>query len=244
MSHEAIIKIEGLKKNYKLAEDKEIQILKGINLDINSTDFCIIYGPSGSGKSTLLHHMVGLESPTEGKIKIRGTDITKLSSEDRAVFRAKKFGMVYQLWFWVKSISVWENVALPLLIAGVRESDAKIAAMKSLEEIGMADYAYKKPMQLSGGEQQRIGMARALVNDPWIIVADEPTGNLDTHSADQVMQMLQKLNVSRKRTIIMVTHNLAYLPMATKEVAMRDGQIVSGASAVKQQIREELKEVL
>lgn len=244
MAHEGIIKIEGLKKKYKVGEDQEIEVLKDINLEINSTDFCIIYGPSGSGKSTLLHHMVGLELPTEGHIKIRGTDITKLNSEQRAVFRSKKFGMVYQLWFWVKSISVWENVALPLLIAGEKESIAKIAAMKSLDEVGMVDYAYKKPMQLSGGEQQRIGLARALVNDPWILVADEPTGNLDTHSADQVMKIFQRLNTHRKRTIIMVTHNLSYLPMATREVAMRDGQIVSGALAVKEQIREELKEVL
>ena len=244
MNHEGIIKISGLEKKYKIADDKEIEVLRGIDLEIKSTDFCIIYGPSGSGKSTLLHHMVGLELPTQGKISIRGTNITKLNSEDRAIFRSQKFGMVYQVSYWIKSLLVWENVALPLLISGERESKAKVNALKCLEEIGMQDYAYKNPMQLSGGEQQRVGLARALVNDPWIIVADEPTGNLDTHSADQVMQIFQNMNVKRKRTIIMVTHNLSYLPVATHEVAMRDGQIVAGITAVKQQIKQELKEVL
>ena len=244
MAHEAIIKITGLEKKYQLADNQEIEILKGIDLEIQSTDFCIIYGPSGSGKSTLLNHMVGLESPTRGKISIRGTEITKLNSEDRAIFRSKKFGMIYQVSYWIKSLLVWENVALPLLSSGEKESKAKAIALKCIEEIGMQDYANKNPVQLSGGEQQRIGLARALVNDPWIIVADEPTGNLDTHSADQVMQIFQTLNVKRKRTIIMVTHNLSYLPMATREVAMRDGQIVDGVAAVKQQIRQELKEVL
>ncbi len=244
MTHEAIIKISGLERKYLIGEGKEVEVLKGIDLEINSTDFCIIYGPSGSGKSTLLHHMVGLELPTKGKISIRGTDITKLDSEERAIFRSQKFGMVYQVSYWIKSLLVWENVALPLLISGEVESKAKSIALKCLEEIGMQDYAYKNPMQMSGGEQQRVGLARALVNDPWIIVADEPTGNLDTHSADQVMQIFQHMNVKRKRTIIMVTHNLSYLPMATREVAMRDGQIVAGVSAVKQQIRQELKEVI
>jgi ABC-type lipoprotein export system ATPase subunit len=152
--------------------------------------------------------------------------------------------MVYQLWYWVKSLTVWENVALPLLIGGEKESEAKIKAIHALDEIKMADYADKKPMQLSGGEQQRIGLARALVNNPWIIVADEPTGNLDTHASDEVIQLLQQLNVGSKRTIIMVTHNLIYLPLASKEVAMRDGKIITSSREVKDEIKKELRGVL
>lgn len=245
MPHQAIIKIKDLYKSYLTPTNESYDILKGINLEIDSTDFCMIIGPSGSGKSTLLNHIVGLETPTEGEIWIRGTNICALSPEDRATFRAKKFGMVYQTPYWVKSLSVWENVALPLLIDGVKEHDAKKTALNSLDEINMTQFAYKSPVVLSGGEQQRVGLARSLVNNPWILIADEPTGNLDTHSADTVMEILQSLNVHSKRTVIMVTHNLSYMKMATKEVTIKDGEIVSsGLEAVRQQIREELKGVL
>lgn len=245
MPHQAIIKIKDLYKSYKTPTNESYDVLKGINLEIDSTDFCMIIGPSGSGKSTLLNHIVGLEAPTEGEIWIRGINICALSPEDRATFRAKKFGMVYQTPYWVKSLNVWENVALPLLIDGVKDRDAKRVALDSLEEINMAQFANKSPMVLSGGEQQRVGLARSLVNNPWILIADEPTGNLDTHSADTVMEILQSLNVHSKRTVIMVTHNLSYMNMATKEVTIKDGEIVSsGIEAVRQQIREELKGVL
>ena len=189
-NNDAIIRVEGLEKSYPLEDGKRtIPVLNGINCEIKSTDFAIIYGASGSGKSTLLHHIVGLEAPTKGHIWVRGTDISKMNAEERAIFRADKFGMVYQLWYWVKSLNVWENVSLPLLLKGKTFSQSKKAAMKALDTVGMAKYADKKPMQLSGGEQQRVGIARALINNPWIIVADEPTGNLDTHNTDQVMQI-------------------------------------------------------
>lgn len=245
MSQESIIKIEGVEKSYPLEGEKVAQILKGVDLTIDATDFAIIYGASGSGKSTLLHHIAGLEVPTKGKIIIRGTDITKLNPEERAVFRGDKFGMVYQFWYWAKALTVLENVAMPLFIIGMDEKKAKEKAFEMLRETGMQDYAGKRPMQLSGGEQQRVCIARALVNDPWIIIADEPTGNLDTHNADQVIALFQELNVGKKRTIIMVTHNLAYLPLATKTIAMKDGKVESSSSeAVKEQIRKELKGVL
>lgn len=246
MKHDTIIKVEGLEKSYHTeGSQKDVPILRGIDLEIKSTDFCIIYGPSGSGKSTLLHHMVGLEAPTKGNIWVRGTNIAKLNSEERAVFRSQKIGMVYQLWYWVRSLNVWENVAVPLLLEGYTLGEAKKSAMKSLENIGMDKYADKKPQQLSGGEQQRVGLARALINNPWIIVADEPTGNLDTHNSDAVMQVFQDLNLKHKRTVIMVTHNLAYLPMANRTVAIKDGLIVStNTKGVKEQIKKELAGVL
>ena len=246
MAEEVIIKVQNLSKNYKLeGTDREIPVLRGVNLEIKKNDFAIIYGPSGSGKSTLLHHIIGLEVPYCGDIWIKSTNIVKLSPEERAIFRAKNFGMVYQLWYWIKSLNVWENVAIPLLIRGQTLQQAKRPALEALTNIGMQKYAYKKPTQLSGGEQQRVGLARALVNNPLIILADEPTGNLDTHSADAVMQILQELNIKHKRTIIMVTHNLVYLPLATKTVAMKDGTVVSAdTTGVKEQIKEELKRVI
>lgn len=229
-----IIEIKNLHKSYQIDTDKNIEILKGINLEINDNDFCIIYGASGSGKSTLLHHIAGLELPTTGEIRIDGTNITNLSAEDRAIFRCQNFGMVYQLWYWIKSLSVWENVALPLMIIGYKELEAKEKAMEMLDDVRLTDNAYKRPMQLSGGEQQRVGLARALINNAKIIIADEPTGNLDTHSADEMIQIFQFLKVKHKRTIIMVTHNMAYLPLANHKVDMKDGLIVSDTVNQKQ----------
>lgn len=244
MDQTTVIKVDNISKSYQLDKNSPvIPVLKGVSAEIKNNDFAIIYGPSGSGKSTLLHHMVGLELPTSGKIYVNNQDLTVLDNEERALFRAKNFGMVYQLWYWVKSLLVWENVALPLFIKGLSREEAKIKAMQSLDEIGMTDYAYKKPAQLSGGEQQRVGLARALVNDPEIIVADEPTGNLDTASADKVMQFIQDLNHKKKRTIVMVTHNLIYLPMASRTIAMRDGQVEStDTKNVQEQITQEIKE--
>lgn len=242
---EKIIKISDLKKSYFSEENEESQILRGISTEVKKRDFAILYGPSGSGKSTLLHHIVGLEQPTSGNVIVNGTDITKLNQEERAIFRAKTFGMVYQFWYWAKSLTVWENVAMPLFISGSSEARAKRKAMESLAGIGIEKYAYKRPTQLSGGEQQRVGLARALVNNPPIIVADEPTGNLDTHNADLVMQIFQDLNHIKHRTVIMVTHNLSYLPMANRTIGMRDGLVVSSnTEAIKEQIKKELKGVL
>jgi ABC-type lipoprotein export system ATPase subunit len=230
LEKEPIIKIDNIVKEYPAGDGEPVPVLRGVSTEIYPGDYAIIYGASGSGKSTLLHHIIGLEVPTSGKIIVCGTDITKLNSEDRAVFRAKHFGMVYQSWYWAKSLSVWENVAMPLFIAGTSESEAKKATMKILEETGMIKYADKRPMQLSGGEQQRVCLARALINDPRIVMADEPTGNLDTHNADQVMQTFQKLNTEGKRTIVMVTHNMAYLPYANKTISVEDGKIVPSKS--------------
>lgn len=227
MEREPIIKVENVEKEYPTGDGEPIPILRGVSAEVHTEDFAMIYGASGSGKSTLLHHIMGLEVPTRGKIIVCGTDITRLDAEDRAVFRARHFGMVYQFWYWAKSLCVWENVAMPLFIDGVSEVEAKKAAMKILDATGMSKYADKRPMQLSGGEQQRVCLARALINNPKIIIADEPTGNLDTHNADQVMQTLQRLNKEEKRTIVMVTHNMSYLPYANRTIDVQDGKIVS-----------------
>jgi len=165
-----------------------------------------------------------------------------LNQAQRAKVRSSKFGIVYQQSYWAKALNVVENVAVPLMITGSGYHDSVFKAQAILGEVEMGQYAKKWPMQLSGGEQQRVGLARALVNNPSIIVADEPTGNLDTHSADYVMDLLQKLNKIYKRTVIMVTHNLAYLPLASKTIAMIDGKIVSEKKGeLRAQLEGELK---
>jgi putative ABC transport system ATP-binding protein len=242
MSHEIIIKVEDLKKDFDLGKSK-YEALKGISLEIKSTDFAIIYGPSGCGKSTLLNTITGLEQPTAGKVKVRDNDIYQMSENDRSRFRASKFGIVFQQPLWVKAMDLVHNVAMPLLIDGEKEKRACTKAIDLLNDVGMIKYAHHKLSELSGGQQQRAGIARALIHNPWILIADEPTGNLDTHSADDVMKLFQKLNVLHKRTIIMVTHNLIYLPLATKKIAMKDGLVSEGESEVNELVKNEYESV-
>ncbi|MCL5407382.1 MAG: ABC transporter ATP-binding protein [Patescibacteria group bacterium] len=226
-----VITVKDVYKSYQLSKNAPlIPVLNGVNFEIHKRDFAIIYGSSGSGKSTILHHVVGLEVPSKGKIFIDDKDITVLSDEERGILRAKKIGMVYQVCYWIKSLLVWENVAMPLLIIGYPPKVAKDKAFYALEQISMEKYSYKYPVQLSGGEQQRIGLARAIINDPEIVIADEPTGNLDTVSAKGIMDYLQFMNKRQGRTIVMVTHNLSYLALASRTIAMKDGKVVSAES--------------
>ena len=230
MSKEAIIKIEGLYKHFDL-ESNKVMALDGVDLDIHSTDFVIIYGPSGCGKSTLLNVITGLEDPSKGSVEVRGENIYKLNDDKRAQFRADKFGVVSQMPHWVNALNVWENVAIPLVLQGMTFSSSKKRASLVLDEIGMTEHAKTNPSKLSGGQQQKVSLARALIRNPWIIIADEPTGNLDSHSADEIMALFARLNKQSKRTIVMVTHNLVYLPYSNHEVAMKDGKVESKSRA-------------
>lgn len=226
MGAEPIIQIEKVSKHFDLGISK-VDALNGVDLTIHSKDFAIIYGPSGCGKSTLLNIISGLEEPTVGTVKVRGDDIYKLSEDQRAQFRSEKFGIITQSSHWVQSLNVWQNVAIPLVLKGNSFSSSRKRALEMLSDVGMADFANNPPNKLSGGQQQRVSIARALIRNPWIIIADEPTGNLDTHTSDTIMAIFQRLNTESKRTIIMVTHNLVYLPFATAKIAMRDGLIAS-----------------
>lgn len=199
--------------------------LRGMSLSIYEAEFAIIYGPSGSGKSTFLNTLIGLEIPTTGEIWVDGIQIDKLSEDQRSDLRAKRFGVVSQQPIWVKALTVLENVAMPLLIANVHEKEAYAKAEEKLKIVGLFDWSKHKPTELSGGQQQRVNFARSLVNDPHILVLDEPTGNLDSTSAVQVLKLLQDLNKQRKRTIVMITHNLEYLPLGDRLVEIRDGLI-------------------
>jgi ABC-type lipoprotein export system ATPase subunit len=221
---EIIIETSGLEKSFIVGERK-FPVLNGINVRIVEGDFLVIYGPSGSGKSTLLNCLIGLEPITLGKVWVGKHRLDLLDEDERSKLRNTFFGVVYQQQIWVKALSVAENVALPLMIRGHSRGAAISTAMTHLREVGMERYAGRKPTEISGGEQQRVGLARALLANPRVLVLDEPTGNLDTHSADQVLLLLQRLNRSKGMTVIMVTHNMAYLPLASRTIRLRDGMI-------------------
>ncbi len=223
--HETIIKAEGLQKTFKIGQN-EIGALNNVDLKVNATDFIVIFGPSGCGKSTLLNIISGVDSPTKGEVEVRGTKIFSLDDDERGAFRARKMGIVHQMPFWIKSLNVIENIALPIIIQGEPEKKAKARAANVMEELKITSFAKQIPTQLSGGQQQKASLARALVTNPWIILADEPTGNLDSSSADEMMGLFDNLNRSYKRTIMLVTHNQAYWDMGTRRIEMLDGKIV------------------
>lgn len=222
---EPIIEVENLKRNFIVGKNK-IRAIRGMNLFVNSQDFIIVFGPSGCGKTTFLNIISGIDKPTRGTVKIRGKNIFKLDEEARSILRAKKIGMVHQTPYWIKSLNVLENVALPLVLRGEYENDALDKASKTMSSLNISSLSNQLPSQLSGGEQQKIGIARALVTDPWIILADEPTGNLDSQAADEIMSVLKNLNAEFGRTIVLITHNDEYWDLGTRRIEMKDGQII------------------
>lgn len=225
-SHHSVIKLDWVYKSFPVGK-QQIQVLKGVNLNLYSGEFVIVYGPSGCGKSTFLHTVLGLEPPSKGKVMLRGQNLYSLKPDERTNYRRKKIGMVFQQSNWVKSLSVWQNVAYPLWLDGWKESDAKVRAYRVLEEIGLQEHANYHPLELSGGQQQRVAVARALATEPYIIIADEPTGNLDSNTGADLMILLAKLNRDDRRMILMVTHDTGFLSLATRRIGMKDGEIVS-----------------
>ena len=223
--HETIIKVDGISKVFDLGKRK-IEALAEVNLEIKSRDFLLIFGPSGCGKSTLLNAIIGADEPTTGKVTVRGENIYSMNEDERGIFRSKKMGIIYQMFYWIKSLNVVENVAMPLIIEGVNKKKAIEKAYDLLEKLKIKKLATQIPTQLSGGEQQRIGFARAMISNPWIIIADEPTGNLDSTSSDEMMSLFDSLNQDMKKTIILVTHNPAYWEVGTRRIEMKDGRIV------------------
>lgn len=224
-THEVVIDVKDVDKDFAVGKNT-IKVLKKINIDVRSTDFIVVYGPSGCGKSTLFNIILGLDRPTKGEVIVRDAKIYNLDDDQRAKFRAKKIGMIYQMPYWIKSLNVIENVALPLIIEGEKEADAIRHAKRVLSDIGISDLSKQIPTQLSGGEQQKVGLARALVSNPWILMADEPTGNLDSKSGKEIMEIFRDLNQKHKRTILMVTHNEEYFDYGTRKVEMKDGEII------------------
>ncbi len=224
-----VISVDKVNKSF-LIGSQQVEILKEITFNVNEGDFLVIFGPSGCGKSTLLHSLLGLEPPTSGKIDFLGTNLFTLPTEDdRADFRKQNIGMVYQQPNWIKSLTVVENVIFPLLLGGVSKETAQPRAEAMLSVVGMGEWAGYIPTELSSGQQQRVALARALIIDPRVIIADEPTGNLDFESGQNLMELLTRLNREGK-TVIMVTHDLDYLKFAKTAIRMLDGRIVGSYS--------------
>lgn len=185
----------------------------------------MLFGASGCGKSTLLNCLIGLEVPTSGKVILRGSDLSKLNQKELAEIRNKKIGMIFQQFNVIKSFDVLHNIAFPQLLGGVSRSRRLTRALKLLQMFDLQKIAKRIPSEISGGQQQRVAIARALINNPWILIADEPTGSLDSKSANDVMDLLDKLNKKSKRTLIVVTHNPDYLKYADTIYHMVDGKI-------------------
>ncbi len=205
-SGKAIVEIRNLRKVYS-REKQEVVVLDGINLDIMTGSFEALMGPSGSGKSTLLNLIAGIDSPTSGSMKVAGEDVASLSETQRAAWRARHIGFIFQFYNLMPVLSAAENVELPLLLTSLSKSERKKRVETALKLVNLADRMDHTPKQLSGGQQQRVAIARAIVADPTIIVADEPTGDLDRKSAEEILALLTTLNKTLGKTIVMVTHD-------------------------------------
>jgi len=224
MAKNNILKLTNVSKIYQLGDNKIIALNK-VDFMVNEGEFVAVIGPSGSGKSTMLQVASILAKPTDGKIYLNGKDVTKFNEIERARIRNKEIGFIFQQFNLLKKTSAIENVALPLLYAGIDKKPRLRRAKEILEKLGLGDRLKNTPAQLSGGQQQRVAIARALVNDPSIIFADEPTGNLDSKSGDDVEKILKDLNKEGK-TIVMVTHELDITKIAKRMIVIKDGQIV------------------
>ncbi|MEM3577357.1 MAG: ABC transporter ATP-binding protein [Candidatus Bathyarchaeia archaeon] len=220
----AILNVSDVKKSYRIGKVL-VPALRGVSFDVEEGEFLTIFGPSGSGKSTLLHLIGCLDRPDEGEIHIDGANILKLSDDKLAELRLHKIGFVFQFFNLLPRLSALRNVELPLTIAGVPEKEALSRAEEMLRFVGLEARMNHKPSELSGGEQQRVAIARALINNPKIVLADEPTGNLDTKTGWEIVQLMRKLNEERKQTFIIVTHDPQIAETADRIIHLRDGLI-------------------
>ncbi|OGI12264.1 macrolide ABC transporter ATP-binding protein [Candidatus Micrarchaeota archaeon RBG_16_36_9] len=221
---QSIIKLNDVRKIYQMEEVK-VQALRGVDLEINKNEFVAIMGPSGSGKSTLLHMIGCLDRPSSGKIYLNGTDISKLNDSQLARLRGREIGFIFQTFNLYPTLTAMENVELPMIIIEKNKDERRKRALELLKNVGMSDRANHLPSQLSGGERQRVAIARALANDPNLILADEPTGNLDSKSGEEVMKTFVRLNESGK-TVVVITHDQIIASHAKKVVKIRDGEII------------------
>jgi putative ABC transport system ATP-binding protein len=218
-----MIELRGVSKTVE-SGGRPLTILHPLDLKIPSGRFIAVVGPSGSGKSTLLGLLAGLDAPSSGEVLIDGTDITRLGEDALARLRGEKIGFVFQFFHLVPSLTAFENILVPMEIA--KRRDAVARARQLLEEVGLSDRGHHYPSQLSGGEQQRVAIARALANDPPIVLADEPTGNLDSTTGRHIMQLLLDVHRSRQTTLVLVTHDAELAALADSRLSLRDGRPV------------------
>lgn len=221
---EVIVRTRELVKEYNLGE-QSVFALNGISLDINAGEYVSIMGPSGSGKSTLFNMVGGLDRPTKGSVYINEVDIAQLSPNELAYLRNRTIGYIFQTFNLIQVRTAIENVTLPMLFAGLSAEEAEEKGRELLESVGLGDRLYHRPNELSGGQQQRVAIARALANDPAILLADEPTGNLDLKTGKEIIELLRMLNKERGVTIISATHDLKMLDVSDRIVWIRDGII-------------------
>jgi putative ABC transport system ATP-binding protein len=221
---EPLIRTQDLRRDF-LVGHTTVHALDGLSLTVERREFLGVMGPSGSGKSTLLYLLGGLDRPTAGHIRVREQDITALDENGLAEYRRREVGFVFQFFHLIPTMTALENIEFPMIFARVPPAKRRTRARHLLETVGLADRVNHKPIELSGGEQQRVAIARALVNDPAIILADEPTGNLDSRTGAEVMETLKRLNQEEGRTIIVVTHDPTVARYTSRSIHLLDGQI-------------------
>jgi len=220
-----LIKLENVWKTYKMG-NVNVNALQGLNFDVEEGEFVAIMGPSGSGKSTAVNMIGCLDVPTKGKIMLEQHDISKLSESELAQIRGRKIGFIFQQFNIIPTLSALENVMLPMIFQGINENERVQRAAKLLELVGLGDRINHKPTELSGGQQQRVAIARALANNPDVIIADEPTGNLDSRTGANVLEFLQNFHRKEGKTIVMVTHDASLAKIAERTELLKDGRIV------------------
>ena len=220
-----LIELKDVWKTYNMGEVK-LDVLKGVSLTIEKGEFVVIIGPSGSGKSTLMNQVGILDVPTKGDVYLSGKSISKLEESQLATLRGKTIGFVFQQFNLIPTLTATENVTLPAIFQAMPEQKRIARAKSILSRVGLSDRLHHRPTELSGGQQQRVAIARALINNPSIILADEPTGNLDSESGQQVMDLLMHLHKKEKKTVIIVTHDVELLRYSEKTVHIKDGKIV------------------
>jgi putative ABC transport system ATP-binding protein len=222
-----VTKTENVTRIYKIGK-VETQALRGVSLSIENGEFTALVGPSGSGKTTLLQLIGCLDQPTSGRVIVNGKDVSRLSRSQRADMRRGTIGFVFQFFALIPTLSAYENIEMPLLLNGYSASQRRERVMELLESVDLSDRAHHRPDQLSGGEQQRVAVARALASRPVLVLADEPTANLDTANGKQVMEIMQRLNQETGTTFVFATHDPRVIAFARRVVELRDGRVAEG----------------
>ncbi len=225
-----LLSATGIHKTYALGQ-RSLEVLRGVDLELQRGDFVALRGASGSGKSTLLHLLGGLDSPNQGEVWLEGKNLAALSRLELARVRNQEVGFIFQAYYLLPELDALENVCLPARMKRTAAAEAEARGRELLKLVGLADRIEHKPYELSGGEQQRVAIARALINQPALVLADEPTGNLDSHTGEEIMNLLCAIRTEKKTTLIMATHDPQIAARAPKTIELVDGQIRVGGSA-------------